>query len=110
LRLERNGDNDAEFNKGIMKVLEDHTDWNKSVVSFVLNKAPYMSRTFVGVRNYICPKCRANSADTQDPESLLERKLGYTPINVVYSFFIHTQLQWMATSAELESHKQEALS
>lgn len=110
VRFVRDGTNDDEFNKGLIKLLEDDQEWNKAIVSFVLNKVPYMSRTFVGVRNYACPKCKTNTADTQDPQGLLDNKLGYTPINVVYSFFIHTQLEWMAMASALEEHKQKALS
>lgn len=101
---------DVEFNGGLMDVLRDQEDLNRNLVKFILNKTPYMSRTFMGVRNYVCPKCRANQGDLEDPEGLLDRKLGYTPIDPVMSFFTLTQWAMLKQTAEQGKVKSEALS
>jgi len=99
-----------DFNGGLLDVLRDHEDLNRNLVKFVLNKTPYMSRTFFGVRNYVCPKCRKNMADLEDPENLLDRKLGYTPIDPVMSFFTLTQWSMLKQTAVQNKVKSEALS
>jgi hypothetical protein len=99
-----------EFNGGIMDVLRDQEDLNRNLVKFILNKTPYMSRSFMGVRNYVCPKCRKNMADLEDPEGLLDRKLGYTPIDPVMSFFTLTQWAMLKQTAVQNQIKSEALS
>jgi len=101
---------DAEFNGGLMDVLRDQEDLNRNLVKFVLNKTPYMSRTFMGVRNYVCPKCRKNMGDLEDPEGLLDRKLGYTPIDPVMSFFTLTQWAILKQTSVQSKVKSEALS
>ena len=99
-----------EFNGGILDVLRDQEDLNRNLVKFVLNKTPYMSRTFMGVRNYVCPKCRKNMGDLEDPENLLDRKLGYTPIDPVMSFFTLTQWAILKQTSVQNKIKSEALS
>jgi len=99
-----------DFNGGILDVLRDQEDLNRNLVKFVLNKTPYMSRTFMGVRNYVCPKCRKNMGDLEDPENLLDRKLGYTPIDPVMSFFTLTQWSILKQTAVQNRIKSEALS
>jgi hypothetical protein len=99
-----------DFNGGILDVLRDQEDLNRNLVKFVLNKTPYMSRTFMGVRNYVCPKCRKNMGDLEDPENLLDRKLGYTPIDPVMSFFTLTQWSILKQTAVQNKIRSEALS
>jgi hypothetical protein len=107
----RREDVDAyEFNKGIMEVIQDHSDLNAALTGFILNKTPYMSRTFCGVQNYVCPKCHGHSGDLQDPKGHLDRKLGYTPIDPIMSFFILTQLKMMAQALEQDKARSAALS
>lgn len=99
-----------EFNGGLLDVLRDQEDLNRNLVKFVLNKTPYMSRTFMGVRNYVCPKCRKNMGDLEDPKNLLDRKLGYTPIDPVMSFFTLTQWAMLKQTAVQNKVRSEALS
>lgn len=98
---------DPEFDKGLFDVIQDHDDLNRNLTKFILNKTPYMSRTFTGVANYVCPKCRTNSAAHQDHDNYLERKLGYTPICPVMSFFILTQLKMLSQVVASRKNMQE---
>lgn len=100
----------TEFNKGVMDVIQDNDYLNRALTSFILNKTPYMSRTFCGVQNYACPKCHGHSGDLQDPKGHLDRKLGYTPIDPIMGFFILTQLKMMAQALEQDAARAEALS
>lgn len=100
----------ADFNKGIYDVILDNDEMNSGLTRFILNKTPYMSRTFTGVANYVCPHCGGNSADYQDPEQFLDRPLGYTPICPIMSFFIHTQLMIVNLAVVSQNAVQEALS
>lgn len=87
---------DPEFDMGIYDVIQDHDDLNRNLTKFILNKTPYMSRTFTGVANYVCPKCKARTEDHQDKDNYLQRLPGYTPICPVMSFFILTQLMMLS--------------
>jgi len=100
----------ADYYKGIYDVVLDHDSMNANLTKFILNKTPYMSRTFTGVANYVCPKCGGNSADHQDPEQFLDRPLGYTPIDPIMSFFIHTQLMIVNLAVVSQKALQGALS
>jgi hypothetical protein len=106
----RKDTDDTEFNEGVMAVILDHPDMNRNLTRFILNKTPYMSRTFIGVQNYVCPVCSKQSGDLQDPEHFLDRKLGYTPIDPIMSFFTLTQLAMLAQAVESGRAKSEALS
>lgn len=96
----------AEFNKGLMGVILESNALNKSLSSFILNKTPLMSHTFVGVSNYQCPECKKRMDSLQNPE----RKLGYTPIDPFMAFFILTQLKLMTQAAEAAEATKEAIS
>lgn len=96
----------AEFNKGLMDTILDSKALNKTFSAFVMNKTPFMSHTFVGVRNYACPKCGANSGDHQDAE----RRMGYTPIEPLMAFFTLTQLLLMSHAADAMEANNEAIS
>jgi len=82
----------GEFDEGVYGIILDHDDLNTGLTKFVLNKTPFMSRTFTGIQNYTCPKCQQNSGDHLDPHKTLDHVRGYTPINAIMSFFILTQV------------------
>jgi hypothetical protein len=96
----------GEFNKGAMEVILDSKVLNKTLSSFILNKTPFMSRTFVGVANYQCPKCKERMESFHDED----RKMGYTPIDPFMAFFTLTQLKLMTQAAEAAEATQEAIS
>lgn len=96
----------GEFNKGAMEVILDSKALNKTLSSFILNKTPFMSRTFVGVANYHCPKCKERMESFHDED----RKMGYTPIDPFMAFFTLTQLKLMTQAAEAAEATQEAIS
>lgn len=104
--LKRSECDPGEFNKGLMDVILDSKVFNRNFSAFILNKTPFMSHTFVGVRNYECPKCKANSADAQNAD----RQLGYTPIDPLAAFFILTQLKQMSHATEAADATKEAIS
>lgn len=106
LVFKRSETDPAEFNKGLMDVLLDSKVFNRNFTSFILNKTPFMSYTFIGVRNYECPKCKANSGDVQHAD----RKLGYTPLDPLMAFFTLTQLLLMVHAAQAADATKEAIS
>lgn len=101
---------DPEFDQGIYDIILDDPIFNRNLTKFILNKTPFMTRTFTGVQNYECPKCKQNSADHQDPEKYLDRLLGYTPVDPIMSFFILTQLKMLSQVVEARTVMSEALS
>ena len=104
--LKRSECDASEFNKGCMEVILDSAQLNKNLSAFILNKSPAMTRTFVAVANYHCPKCKARTEEFQDPE----RRLGYTPIDPFMAFFTLTQLKLMTQAAEAAAATKEAIS
>ncbi|MNM18445.1 hypothetical protein D3C81_287380 [compost metagenome] len=95
-----------EFNRGLMNSLQSDSTLNKNLTLFIYNKTPYMTRTFVGLRNYVCPKCTTPSDGLQEEE----RKLGYTPIDAFMTFFTHTQLMLMDLAVTRQEVTKEARS
>lgn len=104
--LKRSECDAAEFNKGLMDVILDSRTFNMNFSAFILNKTPFMSHTFIGIRNYDCPKCKANSHDMQHPD----RKLGHTPIEPLVAFFTLTQLMQMSHATDAADATKEAIS
>lgn len=103
--IRRQDANPDEFNRGLLNVLKRDHYLNSELTRFVYNKAPYMTRTFTGLRNHECPKCKHNSAEGQG-----ERQLGYTPIDSFMTFFTHTQLMLMDEAVRKQNVVKEALS
>lgn len=95
-----------EFNRGLMNSLQADKALNKALTMFIYNKTPYMTRTFVGLRNYVCPKCTTPSDGLQEED----RKLGYTPIDAFMTFFTHTQLMLMDLAVSRQEVNKEARS
>lgn len=95
-----------EFNKGLMGSLRIDKKLDKDLTLFVYNKAPFMTRTFTGLRNYKCPVCGSESHELQEED----RQLGYTPIDAFMTFFTHTQLMLMDEAARNQEVTKEALS
>ena len=75
-----------EFNKGLRGALKDDYLDNQ-VTRYVYTVAPYLSKTFIGIRNCKCPKCGKGAEEVNQQA----RNLGYTPIDVFMTFFTHTQ-------------------
>lgn len=100
----------AEFDKGLMMVITENAYFNTELARFILNKTPYMSKTFVGVRNYVCPKCKKNSGDLQDTVGVLDHNPGYTPIDPIMSFFTLAQLILVNQAVESSQVPREVLS
>lgn len=103
-------ENSSEFDKGLMYIITENEYFNREFARFVLNKTPYMSKTFVGVRNFCCPKCKQNSGDLQDPNNLLDKTPGYTPIDPIMSFFTLTQLMLLNQAVDSSQVTKEVLS
>jgi hypothetical protein len=92
-----------EFNKGLRGALKRDDYLDKQVTRFVYTVGPYMSKTFIGLRNCKCPKCGKGAEEVNGQA----RNLGYTPIDVFMTFFTHTQFMLVRTAeakqrAELE--------
>ena len=60
-----------------------------------------MSKTFVGMANYACENCKGESEAYED--------LGYTPINIIQTFFTLVNLTFTGQSRVGENAKAEAL-
>jgi len=103
--IRRQDSNPDEFNRGLLNALRIDDHLNAELTRFVYNKAPYMTRTFTGLRNHECPKCKKNTAESQG-----ERQLGYTPIDSFMTFFTHTQLMLMNEAVKKQNVVKEALS
>lgn len=100
----------ADFNKGLMDVLYDSNYMRDKLTAAILRKTPFLSKTFVGLQNYVCPKCKNNQEIFEDPEGLKQRKLGYTPIDPLMSFFTLIQLIQVRSVAESMQARAKALS
>lgn len=87
IRVFKRRDSDQyEFNKGLRGALKD--DYlDKQVTRFVYTVGPYMTKTFIGLRNCKCPKCGKGAEEFNGQA----RNLGYTPIDIFMTFFTHTQ-------------------
>jgi len=102
--LKRSESQNDEFNKGLMAAMRNKT-MNHGLIQTVYRKTPFMSRTFVGIRNFDCPKCGKNSAEAQEIV-----KLGYTPIDAYMHFFTQSQIITMNLAVEGQSATREARS
>ena len=96
----------GEFNKGLLGALQADKALGRELTMFVYNRAPFMTRTFVGLRNYKCPECGTHSHEMQEED----RQLGYTPIDAFMTFFTHTQLMLMVEATKHQEMLNEARS
>lgn len=102
--FKRRDSDQFEFNKGLRGALKD--DYlDKQVTRFVYTVGPYMSKTFIGLRNCKCPKCGKGAEEFNGQA----RNLGYTPIDIFMTFFTHTQFMLVRRAEakrriELEAH------
>lgn len=99
-----------DFNEGLLETIKESTFLNMTLTKDVINKTPFLSKTFVALQNFDCPKCKKNQEQFEDPQGLKERKLGYTPIDPIMSFFTHIQLLMMNSATESLEAKVKALS
>lgn len=90
-----------KFNIGLVKNLERDDYLDDQLVRFVYNNVPYMTKTFIGMSNRVCPKCGKN-AEEHNPQA---RNLGYTPIDIYMTFFTHTR--FMLVKRAMEKQKTE---
>lgn len=74
----------GEFDEGIYESLLTDNYLASELTKFIHTHSPYMSYTFVGIRNYVCKSCNKDQGDLHN--------LGYTPINAVTSFFSYLRL------------------
>lgn len=111
IALERSQQDDQnDYNQGLLDVIKDSPFFNKHLTKAVFSKTPFLSKTFVGLQNFECPKCKKNMEEFHDSQRVLERKLGYTPIDPIMSFFIHIQLLMVVDTTEAMEARVEALS
>lgn len=99
-----------DFNDGVMSIVKDSSFLRDSLTRAILRKTPFLSKTFVGLSNYECPKCKEMQDTFEDPEGLKDRKLGYTPIDPIMSFFILIQLLQVKSAVENSEAAEKALS
>lgn len=99
-----------DFNEGLLETIKDSEFLNRTLTRDVINKAPFLSKTFVGLQNFDCPKCKKNQEVFEDPQNIKVRKLGYTPIDPIMAFFTHIQLEMMARTTASYEARVEALS
>lgn len=104
LVLRRSECNPDEFNKGLLAALERDSSLNTAMTKFIYLKSPYMTRTFSGLRNRVCPKCGHGNHEGSGVA------LGYTPIDSFMTFFTHTQMTIMAEAVKRQADVKEALS
>lgn len=90
-----------EFNQGIVNIIQDNINMATGLVTAVITHYPFMSKTFVGMANYECEECKGKSASYED--------LGYTPINIVSTFFTLASLTFTGQSKVGENAQAEAL-
>lgn len=105
-----NAKDQDDFNMGLVEAIKDSTQFNSRLTSAIFNKTPYLSKTFCGIDNFVCPKCKAKREALEDPENIKERKFGYTPIDPIMSFFTHVQLLLMAEATDGLNARVKALS
>lgn len=91
-----------EFNQGIMNVVLDNEDMGAALIAAIIKHYPYMNKTLVGLANYECENCKAKNENYE--------VLGYTPINIMSTFFTLASLTFTGRSMVGESAMREALS
>lgn len=97
----RNESDPKEFNQGIVNIIQENVEMATDLVSAVIKHYPFMSKTFVGLDNYICESCGEKAEGYED--------LGYTPINIMSAFFTLASLMYTGRSTVGGNAKQEAL-
>jgi len=100
--IRRREQDPAQFNQGIVNIIMENDEMAKNLVSSVIQHYPFMSKTFVGLANYACESCAGESDAFND--------LGYTPINIMSTFFTLASLTYTGRSKVGENARQEALS
>lgn len=95
-----------EFNKGLRGVLKADPYLDNQVTRFVYTTGPYMTKTFIGLRNCKCPKCGKGAEEVNGQA----RNLGYTPIDVFMTFFTHTQFMLVRQAETKQRTELEARS
>jgi len=105
-----NAKDQDDFNLGLVEAIKDSSQFNSRLTSAIFNKTPYLSKSFCGINNFVCPKCKKAREDLEDPENIKDRKFGYTPIDPIMSFFTHVQLLLMAEATDGLDARVKALS
>lgn len=101
-------DNEAEFDKGLMTIIENDEHLSKELVRAVNTRVPTMTHSFVGLHNGLCPSCKQHQGDIQNKQ--LGVNLGYTPIDPIMSFFTLTQLKQVMTLQNAREKERSVLS
>lgn len=91
--VEDRSESQREFEKGIMQIFGEDEILYWNVLGRITEATPYMTHTFIGIRNSECPKChgRPEQPDNQDKNSDFTINTGFTPIDIVTNFFDHTR-------------------
>lgn len=75
------------FDEGLMDIFNKDEDLYYNALQKVITLAPRMTYTFIGIRDDVCPGCKAKN------EGILSDKLpSFTPIDPILNFFDHTRM------------------
>lgn len=98
--VETRGDDQRGFEDGLLDIFSDDDEAYWRTFSGIMENIPYASHVFIGFRNSDCPKCgtRAgtpvieNGVEKPKTVSDFTAATGFTPIDIVTSFFDHTRM------------------
>ena len=91
--VEDREESQREFEKGLLEIFseDDVLYWN--ALAKITEVIPYLTHTFIGIRNSECPKCHGKPSDEENKEKNpnFTVNTGFTPIDIVTNFFDHTR-------------------
>lgn len=99
--IKRNEVKPEEFNQGLINIILENQEMGANLINAVITNYPYLSKTFVGMANYECPKCAGKASSMEE--------LGYTPINIINAFFTLTSQTFTGRARAGENALEEAL-
>lgn len=98
--VEDRGDDQRGFEDGLLDIFSEDDEAYYRTFGAVMEKAPYMTHTFIGFMNSDCPACKARAGAPEIKDGVeqplrvhqITAQSGFTPIDIVTNFFDLTRM------------------